>query len=300
MDWEVLLEDLGIEIRQVSDQWIKGKCPWKDHEHDANKPGFCVRVDSGYYTCFKGCGQGSFDKLVQRILEVTEQEAHHWLLLRGGEVTSDALMKCLDEPEPKKASIAIRVFQEDYDRQVADRTSSYILDRGFTMRTLKAWGFRYDPTIPAIVIPMYDISGQHLVGVIRREAVKDAQPNKYMYSPDCKKSNHLFGANMHPRTTGQIIVVEGPLDAVWLHQCGIPSAVAVMGAYCSQTQQKLMTQLGTKVILAVDADESGRAMAVRLREQLSPWFAVTQVKFPTGCKDVQELSYDQVHKVFQV
>ena len=138
-----------------------------------------------------------------------------------------------------RGKTVLKIFQDDYGQQDATKTSRYILDRGFTVATLKSWGVRYDASIPAIVLPIFSID-RKLVGVCRREVVEGAQPSKYMYSAGFEKSNHLFGAYKHKNTQGVIVVVEGILDCIWLHQNGVTSAVALLGVTCSEKQMRLM------------------------------------------------------------
>jgi DNA primase len=191
----------------------------------------------------------------------------------------------------------LQFIAADYAQQIATRTSQYIIDRGFTIQTIKAWGIRYDPEVPAIVIPIYDIKGQ-LVGLSRREVVPQSQPSKYMESVGFDKNQHLFGAHRHV-PQGRVVIVEGPLDCIWLHQCGVTDAVALMGTYCSMAKQRLLARLGSHVVLALDNDAAGYSATLWLTEQLSAWFSVTVQRLPESVKDVQELSAIQVKLLFR-
>ena len=239
---------------------------------------------------------GSLAQLVMRIRDISSNDADRWVLLHGGHVDSTSLLEHLDSTQPQgKVAVAPHVFQHDLELQVSNRTSQYILDRGFTVPTIKAWQFRYDPQIPAIVIPMISLTNE-IYGVARRECVPGAQPRKYMYSPGARTDKHLFGANMHSRS-GRVVLVEGILDCVWLHQCGITDAVALLGVQISTTQQRLLASLGSSMVLALDSDSAGFEAARNLDEQLSPWFNVRRVEVPDPYKDVQDMPSVQVKEL---
>ncbi len=302
MDLVHVLEELDIDVVDDATDRIVCRCPLGTHEHEFQRPGFSIRpvdLDNAIWICFKGCGQGRLVDLVRIIKKVDVNTAHRWLLLNGATVDSEQLLEQLDSVPPEKSGVNIRVFRDDYDRQDASKTSRYILDRGFTVATLKAWGFRYDAGVPAIVIPIFSLSHE-LVGVCRREVVKNAQPRKYMYSDGFKKNQHLFGAYKHDDPQGHVVVVEGPLDCAWLHQCGVTSTVALLGANCSETQMKLMARLGSKVVLALDNDAAGYQATLQLEEQLERWFSIARVELPENVKDVQDLTQDEVTKIFEV
>jgi 5S rRNA maturation endonuclease (ribonuclease M5) len=300
LDVGQILEGLGIDVvDELGDRFVC-RCPFGNHEHEATRPGFSVRpvdMDEAIWICFKGCGQGRLLDLVRKIQNVDHNTAHRWLLLNGASVTSDQLLDALTPLVKDRGRVNTSVFYDDYSRQDASRTSRYILDRGFTPATIKAWGFRYDASVPAIVIPLLSRDGD-LVGVCRREVVDGAQTRKYLYSPGFEKSKHLFGAQRYQNKNGYVVVVEGPLDCVWLHQCGITATVALLGASCSAAQVRLMATLGSRVILALDNDAAGYQAMANLEEQLEKWFSVARVELPPDVKDVQELSLTQVREIF--
>ena len=222
-----------------------------------------------------------------------------WMMIRGTEVSYEQVLQVLPEDEEEEVVEDLEpAYRLDYERQSATRTSEYILRRGFTPQTLRHWGFRYDADLQALIIPVFDLGGEKLVGVIRR-MVPPVRPGfpKYLYSPGFRRAEHLFGGHLHPRE-GTVILVEGPLDAVWLHQNGYPEAVALMGVYCSKRQQALLARLGTTVILCLDNDEAGWEGTERLMSQLSPLGDVMVAPLLAGRKDAQELTTAELGQVF--
>ena len=301
VDIPTAIEALGIDTGYESNRNIVAKCPWpENHSGGDSKPSFAVSLDNGKWICYTGCGAGNLTQLVERLLNFTEKESEIWLTSQAGSSASfDQVLDALDiyQTAVSNGDIPIyKVAQADHSMADSKTTSSYILERGFTYETLRAWDMRYDKKLRAIVIPVCDMGGE-IVGVVRRMVppVATGIP-KYMFTYGFDKSKHLFGAYKHPKDGGPTIIVEGPLDAIWLHQHGYTTAVGLMGAYCSRTQVELLRQLGSDVMLALDNDKAGQEAAERLADSLSNEFAVSLIP-PYRGKDVQELDKDQLDVV---
>ncbi len=300
-----VLQDLGVITHGESAAGeIAISCPWpENHKHGSANVNGSVNADSGAWVCYKGCGGGggSLERLVQQLKDVQPDAARRWLLSRS-ETIDFSEVEALFE-SMKSASVEVpssnHLFKIDYDRMDAKKTSSYILKRGFTPETLHKWGFRYDPTMKAIVIPVYDISGKELVGIVRRMVppLRSGFP-KYLFPEAFKKQSHLFGANQHKSSNGTVILVEGALDAIWLHQHGYTEAVALLGVTCSKIRERLLAQLGQTIVLALDNDTDGLLAMSRLVDQLGKSFTVMYTSIVGGQKDVQELNAEELAEVF--
>lgn len=81
-----------------------------------------------------------------------------------------------------------------------------------------------------------------------------------------------------------LIVVEGFTSVWWLHQNGLPSVVATMGADCSEKQAELIVSLVNpdgRVWIAPDGDKAGERHAQSLLMQIAPVRSVRWVKLET-------------------
>ena len=114
----------------------------------------------------------------------------------------------------------------------------------------------------------------------------DGEP-KYLNSPDTlvfSKSHNLFGLNLAKKSkSGYIILVEGNVDVVSLHQAGFDSAVASLGTSLTGEQARLLSRYTKNVIICYDADSAGRKAAQRaipILEKLE--LAVRVVTVPEG------------------
>jgi len=296
-----VLRDLGLVVLDTVNGNYKMYCPWpENHTHGDRTGKFYVDVQSGAWLCFRGCGGGGgpLERLVGLLKGTDPATTRRWLLARASATGFDEVRAALPQEAVIEESDPTKFFAVDYNRMETKRTSSFILERGFKARTLQEWGFRYDPNLRAIVIPVYNLEGNKLVGIIRRMVppVQVGFP-KYLYPEAFKRTQHLFGANRHQSNRGEVILVEGPLDAVWLHQHGYTSGVALLGSFCSRTQQRLLAKLGRMVVLALDNDKAGWEATSKLIAKLKDSFDVRLAVLPENRNDVQELNGEELQEV---
>ncbi len=287
-----LAEQLDLDYFNVIENRIVAGCPFKTHEHDFERPGFSIFLDTGHWICFKGCGQGEMQELVAYVKEISNKDARKFIQKYSKLDIDGIIAKLANRTDFKTGESSINYFELDYNQQDKTKTSSYILGRGFTQDTIIDWGVRIDPVLHCLVIPIYSITGE-LVGLVRREVPGWELPtkSKYWYSPGFSCADHLFGANKHS-PKGSTILVEGPLDAMWLHQMGYTNAVAILGAYCSPAQQRLLTKLGNRVIVALDNDSAGQEATKRTLKDLAGKFILNTVEWPE--KDPQTCTKKEI------
>ncbi len=127
-------------------------------------------------------------------------------------------------------------------------------------------GAVYDRFRGRIIFPVRDAQGQ-VIGFGGR-ALGDEEP-KYLNTPETPlfdKGSALYGidlARQSIRASGQAIVVEGYMDVIILHQCGVTNAVACMGTALTEAHIEALKHLARTFILALDADEAGLRAAER-------------------------------------
>ena len=101
--------------------------------------------------------------------------------------------------------------------------------------------------------------------------MRDSQKPKYVNSPETaiyRKGRSLFGldlARQHATREGRVIVVEGYTDVIALHQGGIQNVVASMGTALTDEQVAELARLAGVLLLAFDADRSGRDAMLRVQ-----------------------------------
>ncbi len=130
----------------------------------------------------------------------------------------------------------------------------------------------YSRFIERITFPIYSISAK-LVGFGGRTITGHSA--KYVNSPQTKlfnKSKLLYGyhlAKEHIYKRNQIIVCEGYLDVIMLHQAGFNTAVATLGTALTAEHLPLLRRGEPKVLLAYDGDKAGLAAAFKASVMLS-------------------------------
>jgi DNA primase len=134
----------------------------------------------------------------------------------------------------------------------------------------------YDRFRDRVMFPIRDTRGR-VIGFGGR--VLDAGEPKYLNSPETElfhKGRELYGlfeARQATRSLQRLIVVEGYMDVVSLHQAGITNAVATLGTATTPEHLHRVFRLVGEVVFCFDGDRAGRAAAWRALEN-----AVGEVK----------------------
>ena len=122
----------------------------------------------------------------------------------------------------------------------------------------------YDRFRNRLMFPIIDVRG-NVIGFGGR-VLDDSKP-KYLNSNETlifNKRKNLFGLNFAKKTKeNAIILVEGNIDVVTLHQFGFDNAVASLGTSLTEEQVALLSRYTEQVILTYDADEAGQRAAQR-------------------------------------
>ncbi len=119
----------------------------------------------------------------------------------------------------------------------------------------------------------------------------DSKP-KYINSPEnivYSKGRHLFGLNVAKKSDfKKIIIVEGYMDAISLHQRGIHNVVASLGTAMTEAQGRLLRKSSEQVIIGYDSDGAGQAATMRGLEILQALGCDVRILQIEGAKDPDE------------
>ena len=125
-------------------------------------------------------------------------------------------------------------------------------------------GGGYDAFRNRLMFPVIDVRGS-VIGFSGR-ILGDGEP-KYLNSPETpvfSKSHNLFALNLAKKSkSGYIILTEGNIDVVSLHQAGFDSAVASLGTSLTAEQARLLSRYTNEIVLCYDSDAAGRKAAQR-------------------------------------
>ena len=166
-------------------------------------------------------------------------------------------------------------------------TDYELFDAGLVRRG-KSGGY-YDTFRRRLMFPVIDVRG-NVIGFSGR-VLGDGEP-KYMNSPETlvfNKSRNLFALNLAKKSkSGYIILSEGNIDVVSLHQAGFDSAVASLGTSLTPEQARIISRYTNEVIIAYDNDGAGikaSQRAIGILEKLDLKVKVLRVN---GAKDPDE------------
>jgi len=188
-------------------------------------------------------------------------------------------------------------FGLGYSPKSRDELMNFLLDKGYSMEELVDSGLvvkhetrgYYDRFRDRLMFPIIDLRGR-VIGFGGR-VLDDSLP-KYLNSPETlvfNKSRNLYGLNFAKNSKkNQLIVVEGYMDVISLHQNGIINTVASLGTALTEEQAKLIKRYCHEVVLSYDGDSAGQAATLRGIEVLSEVGCKVKVLTIKEAKDPDE------------
>lgn len=181
-----------------------------------------------------------------------------------------------------------------------DALINYLKGKGFSINDMltanvigkSQRGTYYDRFRKRVMFPIINIRGNVVAFSGRAMPGEDKMGGKYVNTSDTpvyKKSENLFGINYAKNNSSeQIILVEGNMDVISLHQAGFTNAVAPLGTAFTSEQVNLLARYTKEIILMLDADEAGQKAAKRASQLLeNTGLSVRVVVIPDG-KDPDE------------
>ncbi len=288
-----------IELKK-SGANFKGLCPF----HSEKTPSFVVSPAKQIYHCFGCHASGDAIKFVMEYEKLSYPEAveklasmYHFPLTytkRSNFKKSDILERAkiffeknLENFKTAKEYLLNRgVYESSIERfEIGYAPSSFeflefLKREGFSKDEALKFGLVakdenkrfYARFIERIIFPIYDPRG-NLVGFGGRSITN--HPAKYINSPQTayfNKSRLLYGYHLAKDRIlreGRIIVAEGYLDVIMLHQGGFKESVATLGTALTREHLPLIRKGNPKVILAYDGDSAGIEAAFKASKMLS-------------------------------
>ncbi len=141
---------------------------------------------------------------------------------------------------------------------------SLLIRAGLVAKSSK--GNVYDYFRNRIVFPIRDIKGNVIAFGGR---VMDGSNPKYLNSPETdifNKSNTLYGLNLAKNAFSderRIIVTEGYMDVISLHQQGVENAVATLGTALTTQHGRILSRYSDEIVICYDSDSAGQKAALR-------------------------------------
>ena len=203
------------------------------------------------------------------LLEINKQAAQYFyyqLRRQGGA----AAMKYLTDRGLGEETI--KKFGLGYSDKYSDDLYRYLKSKNYSDELLRESGLfnvderhgMYDKFWNRVIFPIMDVNNR-VIGFGGR-VMGDGKP-KYLNSPETKifdKSRNLYGLNI-ARTTRKsyLILCEGYMDVIAMHQAGFTNAVASLGTALTSGHASLLKRYTQEVLLLYDSDEAGVKAALR-------------------------------------
>ena len=218
-------------------------------------------------------------------------------------------------------ALAARYYQAQLDREAGAAGREYLERRGLSADTIQTFGLGvapagwenlltalkrhkspelleraglalpgkrtpYDRFRSRLMFPIQSVAGQ-VVGFGGR-SLDDSEP-KYLNTPETEvyhKSQVLYGLRSARQTIRQeerVLVVEGYMDVLALHQGGVKNAVATCGTSLTAEHGRLLARYAPEVVLVFDGDRAGVRAALKAFETLLPiGVRVSSIAMPPG------------------
>jgi len=239
----------------------------------------------------------SIARLKKRILEINRETArfyHKYLLSPEGKPILDYFLSRRLKPETIK-HFGLGAAPDGWDSLLRHlRSKGYredeMLQANVIMRGSK--GGYYDRFRKRAMFPIIDLRGNVIAFGGRALPGEDKKGAKYINTSDTpvfKKSQNLYALNFAKNNCSKgIILAEGYMDVIALHQAGITNTVAALGTAFTDEHALLLSRYTSNVTLCLDADAAGQKATERALGILSRSGLTTKVmQIPNG-KDPDE------------
>lgn len=253
-----VVKELGIHIvSEREDGEATAFCPLHDN---TNTPSFSINMEKGLWNCYAGCGGGTLARLVSRMRGIPAQEVHVKLDLKARWAA-------------KKD--ARRIEEKDIDVYPLATGDPFLIRRGVTEESIIEWQLR--DTGLGILFPIRDAEGVLAGSAVRLKVFREGHDvAKYTYNSGFRRNEVVFGIEKTKRSPKRyVILVEGLIDAVIMHQLGFESTVAILGTSMGLGQLGMLRKTGFEsAVLMFDNDPAGRVATAKVATSLLGLFNV--------------------------
>lgn len=295
------LDCLNIRnVEKATEREVKFSCPYPAHLKGDESPSAYMNVETTKFFCHSCHAKGDAISFATDLLEVSPIAAIRMLKQRYSPGGIDPDSRCMVEEIRKLIEKVPEIRRENrilpqsvldkyhvdwhvqlYDHgRYADPWAKYIHDRGFSIATLFNWEFGYSRRHRRITLPVRDENGC-LVG-IKARALDERKP-KYLNLKDEENDiepylkNEIVFALDRVGSIPHLIIVEGELNAIAMHQMGLQNTVALNGSYFGDRQIQLIKRYAYSATLFFDSDQAGYDATHAVARELLPFMPVSIV-----------------------
>jgi DNA primase len=289
----VVLQRYQVSLRRSGCNQYRGLCPIHRGE---GRDAFHANLSQDVFHCFSCGAGGSVLDFVAAMEGCTLREAG--MRLQQQDLAAPAARRSAG-----KATVTEKIRTPvplGFTLRGIDLTHPYLQARGILPSTAAEFGigcYRGPGLFSGkLVIPIHNARGE-LVAYGARAL--DGSTPRYRFPPGFAKSQVLF--NFHrAAATGKrvVVVVEGFFDCFHLHQAGVRSVVALMGAALYEPQQYQLLARFPRVIVMLDGDAAGRHATADIVARLRPLCSVEVIDLAPQVQPDQ-MSTEQIRHVLR-
>jgi DNA primase len=253
------------ELRRSGSGYL-ATCPW----HQDRRPSLTVNPERNRVHCFV-CNKGADpiawleDRQGLSFREAVEELARRYAIPLPEQDPEAAARAEAEHQERQRLRQWRSQQEEDFhqallsDLQASGPASLYLQQRGISPDTAITW--RLGLNAQRLMLPIRD--GQGRCCGFSGRSLNGEEPKYRNSSADLlfQKSQLLFGLDQAAaviHSSGEVLLVEGPLDVIQLHQAGFTTSVAAMGTALTLEQLQLLQRRGARRLLVVfDGDGAG-------------------------------------------
>ncbi len=208
-------------------------------------------------------------RLKARTLEINRETARFYHQCLVSDAGREAYQYLIDRGRTPKI---IRRFGLGYAPDDWNSLVDHLKSKGFREDEMVASGIcgrtkkggLYDRFRGRVIFPIIDLRGN--VVAFGGRAMGERGP-KYLNSSDTpvfKKSKNLFALNFAKASKApNLILAEGYMDVIAIHQAGFDNAVATLGTSLTEEQARIIAQYTDTIVIAYDSDNAGQAATKR-------------------------------------
>lgn len=195
----------------------------------------------------------------------------------------------------------IKKFGLGYAPDSFDALKNHLKSKGFSLNDMVIANvcaerkkddkkYVYDRFRKKVIFPIFDLRGNVIAFGGRKFPGDDGA--KYINSSDTpvfKKSKNLYGLNLAKNSGSEtVILTEGYMDTIALHQAGFHNAVGALGTSFTADQANLLSRYFKEVVITMDIDEAGQKATKRAIEILKTTGIKIRILQVEGGKDPDE------------
>lgn len=176
----------------------------------------------------------------------------------------------------------------------------YLDSRGIDNASRGKWQLGWCEEEERLIVPAYD--ERDVFRFLIKRQIAGGGSLKYLYTPGTIKTSILFGACFVDRELVRsegLVLVEGSLDVIRLHQVGVRNAVAILGTGLSRQQVRLVYRMGARRVYCLfDKDAAGAKNVMDARDKLTK-LPLKVCLYPKGKSDPAELTKEEAERVME-